>query len=67
MADEELLEELPLLLELLLLELLEELLLDDDVDSSENNPLLAVRVGVLWSYSIMKIRYTSTLPQTWTG
>jgi hypothetical protein len=39
---EELLEELPLLLELLLLELL----LDDESHSTENKPLLAVRVGV---------------------
>jgi hypothetical protein len=54
-VDEELLEELPLLLELLLLELLEVLLLDDGVHA-ENKPLLAVRVGAFWSYSIMQIR-----------
>ena len=49
-VDEELLEELPLLLELL-----EVLLLDDGVHA-ENKPLLAVRVGAFWSYSIMQIR-----------
>ena len=42
--------------ELLLLELLEELLLDDGVNSAENKPLLAVMVGAFWSYSIMQIR-----------
>jgi len=54
-VDEELLEELLLLLERLLLELLEVLLLDDGVHA-ENKPLLAVRVGAFWSYSIMQIR-----------
>jgi hypothetical protein len=58
-VDEELLEELLLLLELLLL--------DGDVNSAENKSLLAVRVEVLWSYSIVQIWYTSSLPQTWTG